>query len=302
MSTTPTISVLMPAYNAERYIAQAVESVLAQTFTDFEFLIVDDGSTDETRSILERYAGADSRISLVSRPNTGYVAALNEMLGRARCPLLARMDADDVARPDRFERQIAFLRDHLDHVLVGSRVTIIDPDGEPLTELGDAQTHEELERGLLAARGQLIYHPAVMMRREAVLGVGGYDPLLETAEDLDLFLRLARVGRLANLGEPLLSYREHLSKVGHLRTARQGAVARTILLEAHRQRGLDAPETVHRLSFAVMEPADRHAIWAWWALGAGHVPTARKHARARLAKRPFSPASWRLLYCALRGR
>lgn len=301
-SAIPTVSVLMPAYNAARHVGKAVESILSQTFRDFEFLIVDDGSTDETRAILERFAASDARIALVSRPNTGYLIALNEMLERARGPFLARMDADDIADPSRFDRQVAFLRDRPDHVLVGSRVTIIDPDGAPLTVMGNHQTHEELDSGLLSGQGQLIYHPSVMMRREAVLNVGGYDTRYELAEDLDLFLKLAEVGRLANLADSLLSYREHLSKVGHLQTIQQGEVVRAILIEAHKRRGLEPPESIRQLRFRAKEAGDRHRIWAWWALRAGHVETARKHARAVLARRPFYPSSWRLLYCTLRGR
>lgn len=301
-SATPTVSVLMPAYNAERHVAEAVESILAQTFSDFEFLIVDDGSTDGTRGILERLAASDPRIALVSRPNTGYLIALNEMLGRSRGGLLARMDADDVAHPDRFERQVAFLRARPDHVLVGSRVTVIDPNGKPLTIMGELGGHEQLDRGLLEGRGQLIYHPSVMMRREAVLRAGGYDGRFELAEDLDLFLKMAEFGRLANLPEPLLSYREHLSKVGHLRAVRQGEICRAVLVEAHERRGLPVPDSIRRLSFRPVAPADRYRTWAWWALQSGNIATARRHARSAMAGRPLSPSSWRLMYCTLRGR
>ncbi len=114
---TPKVSVLMPVYNAGRHVAEATRSILARTFGDFEFLIVDDGSTDRSRSILERFAAEDPRIRLVSRPNTGYLVALDQMLGRARGELVARMDADDVALPDRFARQVRHLDAHADCVL-----------------------------------------------------------------------------------------------------------------------------------------------------------------------------------------
>src|SRR5690606_27591817 len=153
-----------------------------------------------------------------------------------RGPLLARMDADDVARPGRLGRQVEFLRRHPEVVLVGSRVQVIDPDGEPLCIMGDALSHEEVDGGLLAGLGQLVYHPSVMMRAEAVRAAGGYRAETFPAEDLDLFLRLGESGRLANLPEPLLCYREHLAKVGHLRMARQGEAVRAVLLEAHRRR------------------------------------------------------------------
>lgn len=297
----PTLSVLMPAYNAGRHIGRAIESVLAQSFADFEFIIVDDGSTDDTRAIVERYAARDPRIRLFSRSNTGLVGARNDTLAPARGEFLAFLDADDVALPGRFERQVAYLRAHPECVLVASRVIVIDPDGDSLCVMGEALGHEELERELLGARGQLLYNSSVTARRRAVLEVGGYVSDTDPAEDLDLFLRLGEVGRMVVLDEPLTMYREHLNKVGHTQARRQGEACRAILVEAHRRRGLEPPDAVRRLSFSI-GPADRHAIWAWWALGAGHGATARKHARACLARRPLWPASWRLLYCALRGR
>ena len=200
---SPRVSVAMPVYNSEKYVAKAVASILAQTFEDFEFLIVDDGSTDASRAILQEYAARDRRIKLTSRPNTGYLVALNEMLRRARGEYIARMDADDVALPERFERQIQYLDDHPECVLLGSRVIIIDPDGDPLREMGDALTHEEIDNALMNAMGQLVYHPSVMFRRQVVLDLGGYRPEYYLTEDLDLFLRLAEVGRVANLAEPL---------------------------------------------------------------------------------------------------
>src|SRR5262249_31043112 len=119
----------MPVYNARPYLAAAVESILAQTFHDFELLMLDDGSTDGSRAILERYAARDARLRLWSRRNTGYVIALNELLSRARGELLARMDADDVALPQRFAQQVAYLRSHPDVVCAGTAVHLIDAAG-----------------------------------------------------------------------------------------------------------------------------------------------------------------------------
>ena len=220
----PRVSVALPVHNCERYVAEAIESILAQTFTDFEFLIVDDGSTDGTLSILNRFAARDSRIRVISRPNTGIVGALNEMLGLARADLVARMDADDVALPVRFERQVRYLDEHPECVMVGSRVTIIDPDGDALTEMGDALSHEQIVTDLLNYKGQMVYHPAVIYRRKAVLDLGGYRPECREAEDLDLFLRLAEVGQIVNLPEPLLKYREHRAKAGISRSNAAGVI------------------------------------------------------------------------------
>ncbi|QEH31923.1 Putative glycosyltransferase EpsE [Aquisphaera giovannonii] len=302
MSHMPRISVCMSVYNGERYLDEAIDSILAQTCGDFEFLIIDDGSTDGSRAILERYAARDVRIRLNSRPNTGLAVALNEMIAMARGEYIARMDADDFSLPERFEKQLAFLDENPEYDLVGSRVTIIDPNGSPLGVMGDCLTHEEIDAALIGAKGQMIYHPAVMMRKRAVEEAGGYRAEYKVAQDLDLFLRMAERGRLANLAEPLLRYREHLDKVGHTRTAEQNNVIIRALSDAHRRRGLgpfalppDAP--VHQ----PVSVAKRRRIWAWWALSSGYVATARKHALASVARDPLGLESWRVLYCTLRG-
>lgn len=297
----PRISVAMPVYNCEKYLAKAIESILSQTFTDFEFLIVNDGSTDGSLGIIEDYANRDRRIKPVSRANTGLLVALNEMLGRARGEYIARMDADDVALPERFERQVNYLDDHPECVLVGSRVLIIDPDGDPLREMGDALTHEEIDDALMSARGQMIYHPSVMFRRQVVLDLGGYRPKYDLTEDLDLFLRLAEVGRIINLAEPLLQYREHLHKIGYRRIEQQEDAARRTLVDAYHRRGKSLPPGTLERFRRVRDPLNTRRTWAWWALMAGHLATARKHAWWSLRQAPLSVDSWRLFYCALRG-
>jgi glycosyltransferase involved in cell wall biosynthesis len=298
---TPKVSVAMPVYNCERYVAQAVESILAQTFTDFEFLIVDDGSTDASRAILESYAARDPRIQLVSRSNTGLLVALNEMLPRARGEYVARMDSDDLALPQRFERQVRYLDEHPECVLVGSRVIVIDPDGDPLTVMRSPLTHEEIDRGFMMGGGQLMYHPSVIFRRQAVLELGGYRPEFDLVEDGDLFLRLAEIGRIVNLAEPLLKYRDHFSKIGRRRSREQTAVYRRVLIEAYRRRKLPFPQDLpEHLEHPKHEPRI-HETWAWWALMSGHLAVARKHAWTCLWSNPLSPSSWRLLYCSLRG-
>ena len=302
MPDDPLVSVLMPAFNAARYVAEAVESILNQTYSNFEFLIVDDGSTDDTPRILGRYADRDPRVHLVSRPNTGLVVALNEMLARARGEFIARMDADDIALPERFERQLAYLASHPECVMIGSRVFIIDPDGSPITVMGDALTHEEIDRAFMNGRGQMVYHPSVMIRKRALIEVGPYRREFETAEDLDLFLRLAEIGRIENLPEPLLKYREHAGKVGHVRAIKQNEMVRHVLEAAYRRRGQDLAEEVVETLLQPPSLTQRRRIWAWWALMAGNVGTARKHSAGSLIREPFSMQAWRLLYCAMRGR
>ena len=284
---TPQVSVCMPVYNAERYVPEAIESILAQTFTDFEFLIVDDGSTDGSRGVLERYAARDERIKLVSRPNTGYLVALNEMLGRAKGAYVVRMDADDVAMPQRFDRQVQYLNEHPECVLAGSRVIIIDPDGDALKEMGDALTHEEIDGALMKGQGQMVYHPVVMYRRQVVQELGGYRPEYYLTEDLDLFLRLAEVGRIVNLAEPLLQYREHFDKIGYRRLEQQADAERRTLVDAYRRRGMIAPASILEACRRSENLLDVRRTWGWWALMSGHVATARKHGWACFRRAPY---------------
>ncbi|QDV39639.1 glycosyltransferase family 2 protein [Tautonia plasticadhaerens] len=304
----PAVSVLMPAYNAARYLEQAVRSILGQGFDDLELLVIDDGSDDDTPALLRRLAEADPRLHALSRPNAGIVATRNQLLAMARGELLAVMDSDDVAEPGRIARQVDYLRNHPECVAVGSAVLVIDPQGDPLCVWNDdVSTHEQIDAlHLEGHRGAVLCQPSVTMRAEAVRAVGGFRRRFEPAEDLDLYLRLAEVGRLANLPEPLLRYRMLPSSASHSRKREQVDGIRAAIEEAYRRRGLPAgplPEPPSDEDLRLLaDPSHNRALWGWWALRAGHVGSARKHARARLAERPLSPQSWRFLYCALRGR
>ena len=153
----PKVSVLLPVFNAERYVHAAVSSVLVQTCRDFELIVVDDGSTDASLTILQSLAKSDRRIRLLSRANRGLVATLNEMLGLARGELICRMDADDICRPGRIETQVNYLARHPDCVAVGSRSLFIDPEGLPIFEFMDRYTHEEIDQCIDGAGDR---HPA----------------------------------------------------------------------------------------------------------------------------------------------
>lgn len=226
--TTPAISVALSVYNGAAFLAPAIESVLAQTFTDFEFLLLDDGSQDATRAIADGYAARDPRIRVISRPNCGLVASLNQLFAEARAPLVARLDADDICRPERFARQYAFLAQNPAHGLVGAGTRYIDADGQPApnTPLVRPTTHEEFLANL--EDGPLVCHSAVMVRRDLVRAAGGYRPAYLHAEDYDLWLRLSRMTRLHNLPEHLLDYRVSPGQISerHLITqSRNAAIA-----------------------------------------------------------------------------
>ena len=224
MKTGPKVSVVMSVYDGLPYVGAAVESILGQTFEEFEFIIIDDGSTDGSTAVLRRYAAQDDRIRLIVQENRGLTPSLNRGLALAEAPLIARMDADDVCVPERFQEQIDFLEAHPEHVLVGSHVRFIDGTGDPISSdnplyskrnLGDMDLcaeHDAIEQRLLTG-GWAFIHPTVMIRQAAVEQIGGYNPKIVDAEDRDLFIRMAEVGRLANLPGVLLEYRVHGSQV-----------------------------------------------------------------------------------------
>ncbi len=302
MPSEPLLSVCMPVYNAEQYVRQATESILTQTFSDFEFIIIDDGSTDGTRAILDELAERDPRIRLISRPNTGYTVALNEAIGMARAPYMARMDADDISMPQRFEKQIVYMQSHPECVLLGSRILTIDPFGSPLYEPNHKLVHEEIDRQLLNGVGWAIVHPVSMIVRSHLVALGGYRVEMEPAEDLDLFLRLAERGKIANLTDVLLHYRQHIKSVNHTRYEEQNRATRVIVAEAYARRGISlSPDWKPPPERQILPMNKEIDMWAWVALRNGNISAARRHAFSLIRLAPFSTKTWRLMYCALRG-
>jgi glycosyltransferase involved in cell wall biosynthesis len=303
-TSQPAASVVFPVFNALKYLEKAVDSVLGQSFTDFEVLLLDDGSNDGSSEILDRYQAADSRCRVHRWPNKGLIATLNEGIQLARADILIRMDSDDICMPDRFARQMQYLNENPDCVAVGSRILLIDSEDMPITIMGNKFTHEEIDSTNIAGVDASLFHPAVTFRKFAVEQAGGYRPEYPSAEDFDLFLRLAEIGRLANLPEVLLKYRQHLSSIGYRQGNQQADSARRAIQDACRRRGLDCPVLEARRQTAPdqrNEPADAYIKWAWWALKAGYLPTARKYTWMAMMKRPFSMEAWRLCACVLRG-
>jgi glycosyltransferase involved in cell wall biosynthesis len=209
--TTPVVSVLMPVYNGEWFLAEAIDSILGQTFADFEFVIIDDGSTDASPAILADYASRDPRIRVVRQAGAGIVAALNRGLAECRAPLVARMDADDSSLPTRLEQQVAFLAGHPRVAVVGTAFQLVSETGAAGPKVHHATGPAAISRGL--RRGNCLAHPTVMMRRDAILAVGGYRESLRHAEDYDLWTRVGERHELANLPTCLVRYRVHGGQV-----------------------------------------------------------------------------------------
>ena len=148
-NTNPAISVLLPVYNAERFIREAVDSVLFQSLGDFELLALDDGSTDGSLIILREYEARDNRVRIITRENRGLVASLNDLIAAARGRYLARMDSDDISMPQRFERQVMFLESSPDHVAVGGWVIHIDENGLPIGPITSPTLHFDIDQAHL---------------------------------------------------------------------------------------------------------------------------------------------------------
>ena len=302
MNKDPTVSVLLPVYNTRPYLCAAVKNILGQTFGDFELLALDDGSTDESLSILRKFETKDNRVHVWARENRGHVSTLNELIASARGRYLARMDSDDISRPERFEKQVTYLDSHPECVAVGSAFLLIDPEGMPICERSYETNHEEINSAHISGTSSLrICNPSIMMKRDAVLKVGAYREDYQFAEDMDLLLRLAETGKLANLPEVLIEYRHHLESMSYAKVNLQLYDARQAVRAAWRRRGQSIISEVTEPTSIVKSRADVHRKWAWWALGAGNRATARKHAIMAFATDPFSFENLRVLACATRG-
>ena len=228
------ISVLLPVYNVEPYVAEALASMQSQTLSDIEIVVVDDGSTDGTLGIVEQFASADGRIKIVRCPrNQGLSAALNFGLAFCSSPLIARMDGDDIALPARLEKQFRFLEKNPDIALVGCATTAIDQSRRPIPGLGVSRkptTEEAVESTmLLAPPCSHIW----LARRKVHDTLSGYREI-EVAEDYDFLLRAISAGyRVTNLSEPLMLIR---TRSGNISSRLEQRKAHYYIVKLYRER------------------------------------------------------------------
>jgi Glycosyl transferase family 2 len=208
---SPRVSVVMSVFNGQAFLTEAVESILAQTFSHFEFIIIDDGSTDSTPALLAQYAKRDDRVRVFPQKNIGRAESLNRGIGLSGSTYIARMDGDDIALPKRLEEQVHFLERHPDVGLLGGAYEMFGTNGRVLRTVRLPLEDSEIRAAML--RDNPICHPAVMMRKDVVLASGGYRKALLDADDYDLWLRMAERTRLANLDEVVLRYRIHANQV-----------------------------------------------------------------------------------------
>lgn len=220
----PRISCLLPVYNGEEFLEEAIGSILSQTFRDFELVVVDDGSRDSTPDILARLAAADPRLRVIRQENGGIVAALNTGLKACRGEYVARMDADDVALPHRFQFQLDYLDAHPDCVLVGGVARSVSPDGKDVSRTTGGR-HRRTDLTCFPPKIAVSMHPLITVRREALVAVGGYRSDFPHAEDYDLFIRLSKLGGIDNPDEDVLIYRRHEGAISlkHLETQERSA-------------------------------------------------------------------------------
>ena len=211
LQMTPLLSVVMPVWNGERHLAEAVESILRQSFFDFEFIVLDDGSTDSTPKILREFSRRDTRIRVIALNHEGIVHALNRGIAEARASWIARMDCDDIAHPARFEKQMQALSAYRDAILCHTGVRLV---GDPA--LMSRQQRLPRTTAFLAVRlcfGSPIIHPGVVYSKTAVLKAGGYRPEERHAEDYSLWGRMLALGRFVGLPESLLDLRVHAGSI-----------------------------------------------------------------------------------------
>ncbi|HXY18121.1 MAG TPA: glycosyltransferase [Candidatus Nitrosopolaris sp.] len=237
---SPAVSVVMAVYNGGDYLADAVESILNQTLDDFEFIIINDGSSDKSLELLTGYAKKDKRIKLLSQKNQGLVASLNRGIKAAKGKYVARQDADDRSGPKRLEKQVWFLEAHPKVVVVGSGISIMDDKSRIVHRHAVLLDDPELRQELLVRSP--FAHGTVMFRREAAVKAGLYDPGSWPAEDFDLWLRLSAYGQLANLDDSLYMYREHPSAISVKNARLQVEKLEAVRQKAWRERGRLLPK------------------------------------------------------------
>jgi glycosyltransferase involved in cell wall biosynthesis len=201
----PEVTVLMGVFNGLPHLDLAIRSILNQTFRDFEFVIIDDASTDGSDRVIAKYAATDARIRFVANErNAGLGTVLHRGVHGARGTFIARMDADDASVPQRLERQVEFLRTHQHTDIVGSYALDVTEDGVPVRERRVPTAHERIVKLIWSCP---IIHPTVMFRRESILRAGSYSPALRRRQDYELWFRCVRDGLgFANIPEPLVHY------------------------------------------------------------------------------------------------
>lgn len=298
---TPTISVNMPVYNGAAYLSEAIDSILNQTFQDFELILCNDGSTDHSLKIIQSFAAKDSRIVVITRENLGIVATRNEMLAHSSGKFIAVLDDDDVALPHRFALQVKYLEEHPDVVCVGGDTRLIDGKGRYLTTIFHLRGNEAINESALAGNGA-ITHSCAMMRSDIMREVGGYDPERNLAEDLDMWLRLGERGKLENIAEPIVNWRLHAKSASEINGLKQRQVAKLACEAASKRRGIACQYNSGELWRPASDANSKHKFmlqYGWWAWINKEYKTATIYGLKAIKVKMLNKGGWKLLACAL---
>jgi len=238
----PKVSVIMPVYNREAYVSESIASILDQTFKDFEFIIVDDGSTDRSNEIIQEYAQQDSRIQLISLDkNVGIARGTNHALERVSGQYIALMDSDDISMVSRLKCQVDYLDAHPEVGVLGSRMQVVDQNKAPLFIFDVPQQHSLIVWNLFF--GRTFGNPSVMMRADNQILETGYSHAFVPSHDIDLWAKMAGQVRFANLSDILVSYRTHENSISIQKVEQKTAGLKSILNRTLRELwGDDASE------------------------------------------------------------
>ena len=236
------VTVIVPIYNADLFLKQSIESILAQTYSDFELLAINDGSTDTSGKTLESFS--DERLKIINNDrNLGLIYTLNRGIKEAKGKYIARMDADDIANPERLALQVSFLEKHSEVALLGGGADLIDENGTSFMPMSPPCLHKEIIEKIFL--GSCFIHPSVMFRTNVVRKLGGYRAEALHAEDYDLWLRIIQYHEVANLAEKLIQYRVHPGQVSQRQLRQQRSSADNARFEAYnrfKQMGTPIPD------------------------------------------------------------
>ena len=253
MKNPPLLSAIVTVFNGERHLSETIQSLLSQTYNDFEIVIVNDGSTDGTGAIIQQFAARDSRIRFVDSPHVGRAEALNVGCRLAQGKFVAILDADDIALPDRFACQMSFFEEHPSVALLGTGVRKITSDGRCFATVTFPTQNDEIKRSLI--KEGCLAHSTIVMLKSAVFDVGAYRRAFPPAEDYDLWLRIAERYEMANLPQALVKYRVHPDQVSSTRLEKHtlSVLGAQVAARSRREKGFDPADNLERITVEFLE-------------------------------------------------
>jgi glycosyltransferase involved in cell wall biosynthesis len=296
------ISVIMPVFNVEKYVAEAVKSIQNQTYINWELIAVDDGSTDASLEILKQLAQEDSRIKVIQGQHQGISVTRNIAIQHSHGDYIANLDADDIALPERLEKQLGYLNFHPDCLALSGKVIFIDSDRSKIFDLDVKTTPDDIKNGLYSGIGLTLPNTSAMFPRRSFDIAGMYNTHLKKGEDLELYLRLSLHGKLANLSEPLVYMRLHPTSTtamfsseyqntpSNIQLVKDFVVKNNITLKKHPEPPKTKP---------IQSLAHWHSFIAQKAAINGNLNTAWKHLRISFYQQPLKPFVWQAFFFTL---